>query len=167
MFRRAIVMVVLAVLPGLALASQSRPNFNGRWVAIEPAKVAGHELVIVQDGSTLKVEQVRLYPRETYDSLGRRVDPEGRRESTTYRLNGEPTVAGRAQETVRSSLIEQADALILRDIYQGVGLRFERRLSFRTDGRLVVEQLQPTLSLDPERASDAVLDVRHIVYERR
>ena len=167
MFGRAIVLVALAALPDLPQAGQSRPNFNGRWVAIEPAEVAGHELVIVQDGSTLKVEQLRIYSRETYDSLGRRVDPEGRRESTTYRLDGEPTVTGHAQETVRSSLVEQANAFILRDVYHGVGLRFERRLSFKTGGRLIVEQLQPPISQDPERASEAVLEVRRIVYERR
>ena len=128
MVRHAIVWILLAALPGVIAASQSRPNFNGRWVAVEPATVAGHELVIVQNGSTLKLEQVRIRSQETYDSLGRRVDPAGQRESTLYRLDGEVTVTGRASETVRSSLIELPDAFVLRDTYHAVRLRFERRL---------------------------------------
>jgi hypothetical protein len=167
MMRRAFVLFVLAALPAVVFATQSRPNFNGRWVAIQPEKIAGHELVIVQDSSTLRIEQVRIDARETYDSLGRRADPGGRRESTTYRLDGESTITGGAAETVRSSLIQQPDAFILRDIYQGVRLRFERRLSFNADGRLIVEQRQPPVSQDPDRASETVLDVRRVVYERR
>jgi hypothetical protein len=165
--RRAFVLFVLAALPAVVFATQSRPNFNGRWVAIQPETIAGQELLIVQDGSTVRIEQVRIDARETYDRLGRRVDAATRRESTTYRLDGEPTVTGRAQETVRSSLIEQTDAFILRDIYQGLRLRFERRLSFDADGRLVVEQLQRPVSQDPDRASETVLDVGRVVYERR
>lgn len=167
MFRRAFALLALAALPAIVHATQSRPNFNGRWIAVEPAAVAGHELLIVQDGSTLKIEQVRILSRETYDRLGRRVDPGGRRESTTYRLDGEPTVAARAEESIRSSLVEGPNAFILRDVHQGLRLRFERRLSFNDGGRLIVEHLQPPASQDPDRASGTVLDVRRIVYERR
>jgi hypothetical protein len=167
MSRFARVSILLAALPIAVAASQSRPNFNGRWVAVEPAKVAGHELVIIQDGSTLKLEQVRIRSQETYDSLGRRVDPGGQRESTTYRLDGETTLGGRAPSTVRSSLIQEAHGFVLRDFYPAVGMRFERRLSFAAGERLVVEQLQPRISQDPDRASETVLDIRRIVYERR
>lgn len=73
--RRAFVLFFLAALPAVVAAAQSRPNFNGRWVAIQSGKIA--------------------------------------------------------------------------------------------DGRLVVEQLHPPVSQDPDRASETVLDVRRVVYERR
>ena len=110
--------VALSILPWLHPAmAQSVPDFSGRWVAIEPAAVAGHELRIRQDDAVITLEQVRVDSRQAYDNLGRPVgDPKGEQESTTYRLDGKPTIAARSAgdgQQVRSTLRWETDRVVL------------------------------------------------------
>ena len=51
-------------------------DFSGRWIAVEPQKIAGHELVVTQDAAILRLEQIRLRSGETYDEFGRRRGPQ-------------------------------------------------------------------------------------------
>ena len=167
MTRRALVTIALVAVPGLVTALQSRPNFDGRWVAVEPAKAAGHELAIQQDAWTLRLEQRRPISRETYDHLGRRVDPSGVREVTSYRIDGTPLVTRSSGQSVQSTLRHEAHTFVLRDVHQELHLKFERRLSFDDRGRLVLEYLQMPSSDDASNAAGTVLDIRRIVFERR
>jgi hypothetical protein len=167
MTRRTVVTIAVVAIPGLLTALQSRPNFDGRWVAVEPATAAGHELVIHQDASTLRLEQRRQISRETYDSLGRRVDLAGVRESTSYRIDGTALITGSAGQSVRSTLRQESHAFVLRDTYQELHLKFERRLSFDDRGRLILEYLQMPSTNDASNAAETVLDIRRIVFERR
>jgi hypothetical protein len=167
-FLRRLIAFTLVVIPLGVLASQPHPDFSGRWIAVEPQKIAGHELLVTQDTATLRLEQVRLESRATYDSFGRRQGPAtGTRESTTYRLDGQTLVTRYESQSVRSSLRGDNTRLLLRDVYQPPGITFERSLSLDSRGRLVLEHRVPAAGDDPMQASDAVLDVRRIVFERR
>lgn len=103
-----LILLALAAMPAMAVAgvaSQTPADFSGRWVAVEPQTIAGHELVITQDAATLRLEQMRLRSGETYDEFGRRQGPEkGERESTSYRLDGQSSVTNLDGRSVRSSL---------------------------------------------------------------
>ena len=158
----------LAAVPVVLLASQTPTDFSGRWIAVEPEKVAGHELVITQDTATLRLEQVRLESRATYDQFGRRQGPpNGTRESTTYRFDGTALITSYEGQSVRSSLRRDGTRLLLRDVYQPPGMTSERRLSLDSRGRLVLERRLPPPPDDSVQSSDAVLDIRRIVFERR
>jgi hypothetical protein len=166
-----LILLALAAMPAIAVAgvaSQTPADFSGRWVAVEPQTIAGHELVITQDAATLRLEQMRLRSGETYDEFGRRQGPEkGERESTSYRLDGQSSVTNLDGRSVRSSLRREKGRILLRDVYQPPGPTFERRLSLDNRGRLVLEHRVPVPGGDPAQASEAVLDVRRIVFERR
>ena len=166
-----LILLALAARPAIAVAgvaSQTPADFSGRWVAVEPQTIAGHELVITQDAATLRLEQMRLRSGETYDEFGRRQGPEkGERESTSYRLDGQSSVTNLDGRSVRSSLRQEQGRILLRDVYQPPGLILERRLSLDNRGRLVLEHRAPAPGGDPAQASEAVLDVRRIVFERR
>jgi hypothetical protein len=163
-----LIAVTLVAIPLSVLARQPHPDFSGRWIAVEPQKIAGHELLVTQDTATLRLEQVRLESRATYDSFGRRQGPApGTRESTTYRLDGQTLVTRYENQSVRSSLRREKARLWLRDVYQPPGAIFERRLSLDNRGRLVLEHRIPPAGEEPAQASETVLDVRRIVFERR
>ena len=158
------------IAPPLTLfATQASPDFSGRWLAVEPQKVAGHELVVTQDTATLRLEQIRLRSGETYDEFGRRRGTrQGEQESTTYRLDGEALVTNRGGQLVRSTLRRDNGRITLTDRYQPPGVTFERSLSFDNRGRLVlVLEHRPIPGDDPSQASETVLDIRRIVFERR
>lgn len=164
--------LLLAVLLSPASAThQIRQDFSGRWIAVQPESVAGHELHIEQDGSALTLEQVRLDSRQVYDAFGRRLDEaKGVRESTTYRWDGKPVIAARgAAETqqVRSSARWDRNRLVLSDVNPDTGVRFQRTLALDQHGRLVVERRRQHVGHEPEAASLSVLEPVRIVYERR
>jgi hypothetical protein len=149
-------------------ATQAPAGFSGRWIAVEPQKIAGHELVVTQDAATLRLEQMRLHSDETYDEFGRGRGPQkAERESTTYRLDGQVLVTNRGGQSVRSLLRADNGRILLRDVYQPAGVVFERSLSFDNRGRLVLENRLPPPGNDPPEASETVLDIRRIVFERR
>ena len=158
---------------GITLSAQTRPDFAGRWIAVEPAAVVGHELRIVQDAQTLKLEQVRLDSQAFADTLGRVRGPgEGERESTNYRIDGQPTIARLSHHDsrqVRSTLIwNDAHQARLLDVYPDMHARFERTLTLDTKGRLILEHRRPaTSSDDPGAASADIAKPRRIVFERR
>jgi hypothetical protein len=164
------VFVALLALP--VTADQNVPDFTGRWVAVEPASIAGHELRITQDASAITLEQTRLRSRQTYDDSGRpRGEAKGEREKSSYRLDGQPTIsnrgAGDAQQ-VRSTLRWKNDGLLLIDTYPATHLKFERTLRFAARDRLVLEfKAPPVTSDDPVASSAAVLEPARIVFERR
>jgi len=161
--------LAMVLVPGAA--GQTRHDFDGRWIAVEPDAVAGHELHIVQDDSTLTLEQVRLNSREVYDGVERPVgEGNGVRESTTYRLDGTPTVAVRASvdpQQVRSSARWERNRLVLSDVYTATGLRFERSLALDQHGRLVLTRRIPVMEQEPAVRSACVLEPARIVFERR
>ena len=158
----------LVTIPVTLLAAQAPADLSGRWIATEPQKIAGHELVVTQDATTLRLEQVRLQSGETYDNFGRRQGPQSNeRESTTYRLDGQVLVTNRGGQSVRSSLRRDNARVLLRDMYHPNGATFERSLSIDGRGRLVLEIVRPGPGGDPEQASEAILDIRRIVFERR
>ncbi len=160
--------LALVTIPLTLGATQPPPDFSGRWIAVEPQKIAGHELIVTQDTATLRLEQIRVETHVTYDTLGRRQGPQnGTRESTTYRLDGETLVTSYEGQSVRSSLRRQNMRLLLRDVYQPPGATFERTLSLDNRGRLVLEHPLPSPGEDPMQASETVLDIRRIVFERR
>lgn len=158
----------LVTIPVTLFATQPAADFSGRWIAVEPQKVAGHELVVTQDAATLRLEQtMRLRSAETYDEFGRRRGVrQGNRESSTYRLDGEPLVTNRGGQLLRSSLRRDNGRILLTDRYHPPGVTFERSLSFDDRGRLVLEY-RPTPGDDPSQASETILDIRRIVFERR
>ena len=164
-----ILFVALSTL--LTLAGQQSltpPDFSGRWIAVEPQKIAGHELVVTQDAATLRLEQMRLQSGETFNEFGRRQGPpKGERESTTYRLDGQVLVTNRDGQSVRSSLRRDDGRVLLRDMYQPPGMTFVRSLSFDNRGRLVLERRLPDPGNEPPHASESVLEIRRIVFERR
>ncbi|HJR61806.1 MAG TPA: hypothetical protein VJ813_20530 [Vicinamibacterales bacterium] len=165
---RRLISFALATMPATLLAIQTPADFSGRWTAIEPQKIAGHELVVMQDAGTLRLEQMRLRSGETYDEFGRPRGPQkGERESTMYRLDGEVLVTKRGDQSIRSSLRRDNGRILLRDQYQPPGVTFERSLSFDNRGRLVLEHRRPAPADDPSQASETVLDIRRIVFERR
>lgn len=158
----------LVVIPVTLLARQTPADFSGRWIAVEPQQIAGHELVVIQDTAILRLEQVRLESGATYDSFGRPQGPQkGKRESTTYRLDGQTLVTNHDGQSVRSSLRRDSSRILLRDLYQPPGVTFQRSLSLDNRGRLVLEHRLPPVGDDPVQTSDAVLDTRRIVFERR
>ncbi len=158
----------LVAIPVTLVAAQAPAGLNGRWIAVEPQKIAGHELVLTQSASILRVEQIRLRSGETYDEFGRRQgSQEGERESTSYRLDGRVLITKRGGEWVRSSLRRNNGRILLRDLYQASGVIFERSLSLDRRGRLVLEHRLPGPGDEPPQASERVLDVRRIVFERR
>ena len=158
----------LVTIPVTLFAAQSSAGFTGRWIAVEPQKIAGHELVVTQDAATLRLEQRRLQSGETYDNLGRRQGPQNsERESTTYRLDGQVLVTNRGDQSVRCSLRRDNGRILLRDVYQPPGVTFERSLSIDDRGRLVLENRRPDPGSDPAKASETILDIRRIVFERR
>lgn len=158
----------LAAIPITLFATQAPPDFSGRWIAVEPQKIAGHELVVTQNASMLRLEQLRLRAGETYDEFGRRGGPQkGDRESTTYRLDGEVLVTNHGGQSVRSSVRRDNGRILLRDMYYPPGVTFERSLALDNRGRLVLEHRLPGLGDDPPQASERVLDIRRIVFERR
>ena len=168
MGRIRLISFALVTISVTLFATQSPPNLTGRWIAVEPQKVAGHELVITQDATTLRLEQLRLHSNEAHDGFGRREGPEkGEREATTYRLDGQVLVTNRGDQAVRSSLRASKGRLLLRDQYHPPGMTMERVLSVDSQGRLVLEQRRPSATDDPLQASETVLDVRRIVFERR
>ena len=159
--------IALVAIPLTLVARQPSPSFGGRWIAIEPDKIAGHELVVTQDATTLRLEQARLNAPQTYDAFGRRQPSQsGDRESTTYRLDGKALVTTHGDQSVRSSLHQDNGRILLRDFYQP-GVLFERSLALDGHGRLVLEQRRPAVTDDAAQASGAVLEVRRIVFERR
>ncbi|HVH57558.1 MAG TPA: hypothetical protein VM791_14950 [Vicinamibacterales bacterium] len=169
---RIVLPVTLSVVQLITVTAQAPANFSGRWIAIEPASVAGHELRITQDQDTFTVQQVRIESREAFDNLGRRIG-EGAKatESTTYRLDGKPTVtmargAGDPQQ-MRSSVRWDKKRLVLSDLYSATGFRFERVLSFDRQGRLVFERRRPPSDGEPHTASAGVLEPVRIIYEKR
>jgi len=153
----------------IALSAQSLPDFTGRWLAVEPESVKGHELHITKDNSILQLEQVRLTSAEVYDSHGRRVgNPKGERERSTYRLDGERTVTKSVVQPVHSWLRTGTDHALLTDLYQDTGLRVERKLSLDDRGRLVLEQRRPAVTSDePAPASGQILIASRVVFEKR
>jgi hypothetical protein len=163
-----LILFALVTIPVTMFPTQAPPGFSGRWIAVEPQKIAGHELVVTQDAATLRLEQMRLHSGETYDEFGRRQGPQkGERESTMYRLDGQVLVTNRGGQSVRSRLRGDNRRILLRDVYQPPGVTFERSLSFDNRGRLVLEHRLPAPSNDPSQASETVLDIRRIVFERR
>ena len=168
MERVRLIPLALVTIPVTLLVTQPPPDFSGRWIAVEPQKVAGHELVVTQDKATLRLEQVRLRSGETYDHFGRPQPPlTGDRESTTYRLDGKAVVTNDAGQSVRSSLREDSGRIVLRDVYQPPGVNFERWLFLDDRGRLVLEHRPLATGDEPVQASDRILDIRRIVFERR
>ena len=158
----------LVTIPVTLLATQAPPDFSGRWIAVEPQKVAGHELVVTQDAATLRLEQIRLQSGETYNEFGRRQGAQkGERESTTYRLDGQVLITNSGGQSVRSTLRQGKTRVLLRDLYQATGATFERVLSFDNRGRLILERRLPHPGYEPPQASESVLDIRRIVFERR
>ena len=159
----------LVTIPVTLLATQAPPDFSGRWIAVEPQKVAGHELMVTQDTATLRLEQTRLRSGETYDEFGRRRGVrQGDRESPTYRLDGEALVTNSGGQLVSSTLRRENGRMTLSDRYQPPGVTFERTLSFDARGRLVlVLEHRPIPGDDPAQASETILDIRRIVFERR
>ena len=159
----------LVTIPLTLFGQQTPADFSGRWIAVEPKKVAGHELVVTQDTATLRLEQMRLSSGETYDQLGRRRGVrQGDRESTTYRLDGEALVTNSGGQLVRSTLRRDNGRVTLTDRYQPPGVTFERTLSFDDRGRLVlVLEHHPIPGDDPSQGSETILDIRRIVFERR
>jgi hypothetical protein len=158
----------LVTIPVTLFAAQIPAGLSGKWVAVEPQKIAGHELLITQDAATLRLEQVRLQHVETFDDLGRRQGPPKEvRESTTYRLDGGVLVTNRDGQSVRSSLRQDGGRIWLRDVYQPTLVTLERSLSVDNRGRLVLEIRRPDPSSDPDQASERVLNIRRIVFERR
>ena len=168
MRRIRLIPFVLVTIPVTLFAAQIPAGLSGKWVAVEPQKIAGHELLITQDAATLRLEQVRLQQVETFDELGRRQGPPKEvRESTTYRLDGEVLVTTRDGQSVRSSLRHEDGRVWLRDVYQPTLVTLERSLSVDNRGRLVLEIRRPDPSSDPDQASQRILDIRRIVFERR
>jgi hypothetical protein len=158
----------LVTVPVTLLAIQAPADFSGRWIAVEPQKVAGHELVVTQDAATLKLEQVRLHSGVTYDQFGRPQGPgKGDRESSTYRLDGKALVTNVDGQSVRFSLRKGDGRVLLRDLYQPPGFTFERSLSFDDRGRLVLEHRRVETGNEPSQASEGILEIRRIVFERR
>jgi hypothetical protein len=158
----------IVTIPLTLLAGQIPAGLGGRWVAVEPQKIAGHELLITQDAGTLRLEQVRLQHLETFDELGRRQAPSKElRESTTYRLDGQVLVTNNDGQSVRSSLRHEDGRVWLRDVYQRTLVTLERSLSLDNRGRLVLEIRRPDPSSDPDQASERILEIRRIVFERR
>jgi hypothetical protein len=170
---RLAVLTAGAVVLGLTFqAAQSPPDFSGRWVAVAPAAVAGHELRITEDAQMLTIEQSRIQSRQTFDSFGRR-SGEGpdTMERTSYRLDGTVTVStargsGEPQQ-VRSSARWDKNRLVLSDLYPATRLRFERTISFDQQGHLVFETPRPPSGNEPSSASASMLDPVRVVYERR
>jgi hypothetical protein len=108
--------IAFVTIPLTLFGTQPSPGLSGRWIAVEPDKIAGHELVVTQDATTLRLEQLRLQPRQTYDGFGRPHGAEkGERESTAYRLDGQVLVTNRGGQSVRSSLREDKGRLLLRE----------------------------------------------------
>ena len=168
MGRIRLLSVAFLTIPLTVFVTQASSNLSGRWIAVEPDKIAGHELVVTQDATTLRLEQVRLQPGETYDEFGRRHGGQkAERESMTYRLDGRVLVTKQGGQQVRSSLRGDQGRLLLRDQYHPPGVTFERMLSLDQQGRLVLEHRRPGLTDDAVEASGAVLEVRRIVFERR
>ena len=168
MGRIRLIPLALVTVPVTLFTAQAPSDFNGRWSAVEPQKFAGHELVITQDKATLRLDQVRLHSGETYDQFGRpQGPPKGVRESTTYRLDGTTVVTNVAGQSVRSSLGEDGERIILRDRYHPPGVNFERSLSFDNRGRLVLEHRSLATGDEPAQSSERILDIRRIVFERR
>ena len=160
--------LALVAIPVTLFAAQVPAGLSGRWIAVEPQKVAGHELLITQDAGTLRLEQLRLQHIQTFDELGRRQGPlKEVRESTTYRLDGQVRVTSHDGQSVRSSLRQEDGRVWLRDVYQPTLVTLERSLSVDNRGRLVLEILRPDSSSDPDQASERILDIRRIVFERR
>jgi len=164
---------LVIVLGHAGLTAQKGPNFSGRWIAVEPASAAGHELLITQDDATLKLEQARLYSGQVFNKFGKSLGHEkGDQESTTYRLDGRSTTTSRAgddPQPVRSSIRWSKARLVLIDFYQAIGLRVERTLAFDTRGRLVLEKRRPVPLADqpPESNSAGILEPKRIVFEKR
>lgn len=163
--------LAIALGPAAAGQDQGRQDFNGRWIAVEPGAVAGHELRISQDDATLTLEQVQLGSRDVYDGFGRQVgEGSGVRESTTYRLDGKPTIAMRAAadpQQVRSSAWWEDDRLVLADVYTATGLRYQRTLGFDDRGRLVLIRRAGSMYQEPATRAGSVLEPARIVFERR
>jgi hypothetical protein len=157
----------LVTIPLTLFATQPSSSLTGRWIAVEPDKIAGHELVVTQDATTLRLDQLRLQPRQTYDEFGRPGAEKGERESTAYRLDGQVLVTSRGGQSVRSSLREDKGRLLLRDQILPPGVTFERMLSLDSQGRLVLEHRRSAVTDDAAQASESILDVRRIVFERR
>jgi hypothetical protein len=166
-FSPAVASLTLFILVSSPTA-QERPDFSGRWVAVEPASAAGHELRITQDQIALRLEQVGLDPKQTFDQLGRRQGPaQGNVESTTYRLDGKPTIGAGTDQQVRSSLRWDKNRLMLVDNFDRV--RFERRLTLDGQGRLIVERLRPAAPADQpsDEAASRIVEPTRIVFEKR
>ena len=168
MGRVRLLSVAFVTIPLTLFATQPSSGLSGRWIAVEPDKIAGHELVVTQNAATLRLEQLRLQPGETYDEFGRRQSAhKGERESTTYRLDGAVLVTTGGGQSVRSSLRQDKGRLLLRDQIYPPGVTVERLLSLDSQGRLVLEHRRPAGTDDPAQASESVLEVRRIVFERR
>ena len=158
----------IVTIPVTLLAAQIPAGLSGRWIAVEPQRIAGHELLITQDAATLRLEQVPLQHGQPYDELGRRQGPlKDVRESTTYRLDGQISISNRDNQSVHSSLRQDNGRIWLRDVYQPTVVTLERSLSVDNRGRLVLEIRRPDQGSDPDQASERILDIRRIVFERR
>jgi hypothetical protein len=170
---RNVLVLAFTILIGLpTVTAQSVPDFSGRWVAVQPVSIAGHVLRITQDNSTIRLEQLRLQSRQVYGTFGQRQgDAKGEQETTSYRLDGQPTITTNAAndpEQVRSSLRVEKDRLVLIDLYQSTGLRFERTLQLAAPDRLVLEKKRPPVTSDDPLASSAgILEPVRVVFERR
>lgn len=153
----------------IGLSAQPLPDVTGRWIAVEPESVRGHELHISRNNSILQLEQLRLTSAEVYDSHGRRIgSPAGERERSAYRLDGEKTVAKSVGQPVHSWLRAGTDHVLLTDLYQETRLTVQRKLSLDDRGRLVLEQRRPAgMNDDPALASGQVLIPSRIVFEKR
>jgi hypothetical protein len=67
---RIVLPVTFAVLLSqTTFTGQAPANFSGRWVAVEPSSVAGHELHIRQDDDTLTIGQVRIGSRDALEPV--------------------------------------------------------------------------------------------------
>jgi hypothetical protein len=142
--------VGLAVSP----AAQAVPDFSGRWVAVSPGSAAGQVLVITQDEASIKLEPGVVAGF-----------------APAYLLSGAAAISvlpGNLR--VASSAHWRDGGLLLVDApHDAAILRHERRLALDSEGRLILERLQPRTPADAEIHihSAEILEPTRILFEKR
>lgn len=151
--RRLILILGFVYTLALGVSAQAPADFTGRWIAVEPASVAGKVLVIAHDVSTIKVQ------------------PGAMLREASYSLDGKASTATADDgHRVRLSANWRDGKLLLVEAPQDPRLlRHERTLMLDSRGRLVLEQLKPRTAPDQEPVvqSERVLGSNRIVFEKQ